>query len=171
MPVGGLVINRQISSAGVQPGGTNVDSVLAVFSIPPNLFNAALAGVSIAAAGSFGATGNNKQLKIIVNPATAVVGSTVGGGGVTVADTGVVTTNGGGWSMEATVIKYGVANSNTQLGVNQQMQVGAASPALKAPSLITATENGAILIAITGNAATVVSDIIFNSLEVDALNG
>jgi hypothetical protein len=166
-------INRQISSAGVQPGATGADNVLAFFSLPANSFDGVAntnRGLCISAQGSFGATGNNKRVKIIFNPATAVVGSTVGAGGTTIADTGTVATNGGGWSLAANVFKYGAANSNTQIGLHQQAQVGAAVAALLAPSLITAVENAAILIAVTGNATTAASDIVFSFLEVNAMN-
>src|SRR5262249_42093494 len=137
---------------------------------PAGSFDQANRGISITAQGSFGATGNNKRIKIVFNPASATVGSTVGAGGTTVADTGTVTTNGGGWSLSANVFKYGAAGSNTQIGVHQRAQVGAAVAALLARSLITGTESGAILIAVTGNAATAASDIVFNFLEVNALN-
>jgi hypothetical protein len=163
-------INRQISSAGISPGATGADNVLAVFSIPANSFDISGRGIGITAQGKFGATANNKQIKLIFNPATAVVGSTVGAGGTTVADTGAVATNGGGWSVQANVFKYGAAASNTQIGLHQQAQIGAATAALLAPSLITATESGPILVAVTGNATTAASDIVFNFLEVNAMN-
>lgn len=163
-------LNRQISSAGVQPGATGADNVLAVYSLPANSFDVSGRGVCITAQGSFGATANNKRIKIIVNPATAVVGSTVGAGGTTIADTGTVATNGGGWSLQGNVFKYGAAASNTQIALHQQAQVGAAVSALLAPSLMTATESGAILVAVTGNATTAASDIVFNFLEINAMN-
>lgn len=163
-------INRQISAAGVQPGATGVDSVLAVYSLPANSFDVTGRGICITAQGSFGATANNKRIKIIVNPATAVVGSTVGAGGTTVSDTGVVATNGGGWGLQAQVFKYGAGGANTQIGLHQQAQIGAAVAAMLAPSLITAVENAAILIAITGNATTAATDIVFNFLQVTAMN-
>jgi hypothetical protein len=163
-------INRQISAAGVSPGAIGVDSVLAAFAMPANSFDVANRGITITAQGRFGATANNKDVKIIFNPATAVIGSTVGAGGTTVCDTGVVTTNGGGWSVQANAFKYGAAGSNTQIGLHQQAQIGNAVAALLAPSLITAVESGPILIAITGNAATATSDIVFNFLEVNAMN-
>lgn len=169
------LIGRQISSAGVQPGATAADNVLAAFSIPAGSFDAGLGstagrGVSILAQGSFAATGNNKRVKIIFNPATAVVGSTVGAGGVTIADTGVVATSGGGWTLQGNVFKYGALGSNTQIGLNQSNLVGATASVLLAPQLITAVESGAILVAVTGNATTAVSDIVFNFLDALALN-
>jgi hypothetical protein len=163
-------INRQISSAGVQPGATGADNVLAVASIPASSFDISGRGIGITAQGSFAATANNKRVKLIFNPATAVVGSTVGAGGTTVADTGTVATSGGGWSVQANVFKYGGNGSNTQIGLHQQAQIGSAVAALLAPSLITATESGAILVAVTGNATTATSDIVFNFLELNAMN-
>lgn len=162
-------MNLQVSSAGVQPGATAADNVLAVMTIPASAFDVAGRGITITAAGSFGATGNNKRVKLIFNPSAAVVGSTVTGG-TTVADTGTVATNGGGWCLCASVFKYGAAGSNTQIAVHQQAQVGAAVAALAAPSLVTATESGSVLVAVTGNASTAASDIIFNLLEANWTN-
>lgn len=163
-------INRQISASGVNPGATGVDSVLAAYSLPANSFDQALRGITISAAGSFAATSNNKRVKIIFNPATAVVGSTIGSGGTTICDTGTVTTSGTGWQLQASVFKYGAAGSNTQIGIHNQAQIGAAVASMLAPSLITATESGAITLAVTGNATTATSDIVFNWLEVNAMN-
>lgn len=163
-------INRQISSAGVNPGATGADNVVAVFSLPANSFDVAGRGLQITASGSFAANGNTKRIKIIFNPATAVVGSTVGAGGTTIADSGAVTTNGGGWQLSANVFKYGAANSNTQIGIHSQAQLGGAVAALLAPSLIAAVENAAILIAVTVNDTTNVADAPFNWLEINAMN-
>ena len=79
-------------------------------------------------------------------------------------------TNGAGWSVQANVFKYGAAGSNTQIGHHQQAQMGAAVASMLAPSLITATESGAIFIAINGNVTTATSDIVFNFLEGNAMN-
>jgi hypothetical protein len=163
-------INRQISAAGVSPGATGADNVLAFFSLPAGSFDVLGRGIGITAEGAFAATANNKQVKIIFNPATAVVGSTVGAGGVTIADSGVVATNNLGWSLQANVFKYGAAGSNTQIGLHQQAQMGGTVSSLLKPSLITAVESGAILIAVTGNATTAASDILFNFLEINAMN-
>jgi hypothetical protein len=163
-------INRQISSAGVTPGATGADNVLAVYALPSNSFDQALRGLTITAAGSFAANANNKRVKIIYNPATAAVGSTVGTGGTTICDTNTITTNGTGWQLQATVFKYGAAGSNTQIGIHNQAQIGAAVASMLAPSLIAATENNAINIAVTGNATTATADIVFNWLEVNAMN-
>lgn len=162
--------NPQISSAGISPGATGADNVLAVFTLPAGFFDAPGRGVEITATGSFAATANNKDVKVIFNPATAVVGSTVGAGGTTIADTGVSAGNNTAWSLSASVFKYGAAGSNTQMGLHQQAQVGSTVSALVKPSLITAVESGPILIAVTGNATTAASDILFNFLEVFGVN-
>ncbi len=163
-------INRQLSIAGVSPGATGADNVLAVFSIPAGSFDVNGRGLNITAQGKFGATANNKQVKLIFNPSTAVVGSTVGAGGTTIADTGTVATNGLGWSVSANVFKAGAAGSNTQIALHQQSQTGGTVSSLLAPTFPTAVESGAILVAVTGNAATATSDIVLNFLEVNAMN-
>jgi hypothetical protein len=163
-------INRQISSAGVSPTSTGVDYVLAAFSLPANSFDVANRGISITAQGSFGTTTNNKTIKIVFNPSVATVGGSIGSGGITVATSGVVATNGSGWSLQANVFKYGVAGSNTQITLHQQSQNGGAVGPLTAPQLATAAESGAILIAVTGNAATAATDSLWNFFEVSAMN-
>jgi hypothetical protein len=160
----------QLSVPGISPGATGADNVLAVYTIPAGSFDTAGRGISIVAQGSFAANGNTKQVRIIVNPASAVVGSTVGAGGTVVADTGPVTTNGGGWCLAAAVYKYGANGSNTQIGYHQQSQTGATIGALLAPSPIAANESAPILVAITGNATTTATDILLQSLSVGASN-
>jgi hypothetical protein len=161
---------RQVSSAGVNPGATGADNVLAVATIPAASFDIAGRAIWISANGSVGSNSNNKTIKLIVNPSTAVVGSTVGSGGTTVCSTGVVTANGTGWQIEGTIIKYGAAGSNTQICFHNQAQVGTTLGSVLAPSLMTATESAGILVAITGNAGSLVGDITFNWLEIDASN-
>jgi hypothetical protein len=166
-------INRQVSSAGVSPGATAADNVLAFFSLPANALDGAAGSnrvLTITAWGKFAATGNNKDIKLFFNPATAVVGSTIGAGGTLLADTGVVATNAGGWLVSGNVIKYGAANSNTQLCTSNGAAAGGVHAGVSITALATATENAAILIAVTGNATTATTDIVFNVLEVNAMN-
>ena len=165
-------VNRQVVAAGVSPGGTGSDYVLAVYSMPANSFDGVAntnRGITVTASGSFAANGNTKRVKIFYNCTTAVVGSAATGG-TAIADTAAVTTNGGGWQLQASVFKYGTANSNTQMAIHNQAQIGGAVAALLAPQLLTATENAAILIAVTGNATTTATDIVYNWAEVNAMN-
>jgi hypothetical protein len=164
----GSNLSLQVSSAGVQPGATAADNVVANFTIPAGYFSAAGRSLKITAAGSYGATANTKTVKIIVNPASATIGSTVGGGGVTIATTGANAANGGGFSISGSYTKYGAAASNTQIGVQRFSQVNAVAASTQGAGLVTATESGTILVAITANAATATTDITFNWLEVVA---
>lgn len=162
-------LNRQISAAGVQPGSTGNDNVLAFYGVPALGFDQSGRGLQITAAGSFGATGNNKTIKILAGAVLPVIGSAAPTA-TTIATTGVVTTNGNGWEISANVFKYGGLGSNTQIAIHSQAQVGAAVSALQVPTLLTLTEAQIIYLMITGNAATAVTDIIFNWLEINAMN-
>jgi len=166
---GNLTGGRIVSSAGVSPAGTGGDYVIAVYSMPANSFDVALRGVNIIAQGSVAANGNTKRIKLYWGCTTAVVGSLVTGGTV-VCDTGAVTTNGAGWSVESNVFKYGAAGSNTQIALHVSAQVGNTVGPLLSPSLVAASESGAILIAVTGNATTTATDILFNFLEMNGMN-
>lgn len=162
-------INRQLSLAGISPGSIGNDNVLAVYTLPANSFDISGRGITITAAGSFGATVNNKTIKLIFNATTAVVGTAVTGG-TTIASTGVVATNGGGWEIGGNVFKVGAAGSNTQIATSNGSIAGATHQGTSPPSFPTAAENGPILIALTGNAATATTDIVFNWLEINAMN-
>lgn len=150
---GGL--NRQLSIAGVSPGATAADNVIAVYSLPAKALLTIGQGLTITAKGSFAANGDNKTIKIIVGPATAVVGSTVGAGGTTIATTGVVATNGGGWTISADLYKSG---ASTQLSFS--------TAPLAAPGTAALVDTAVILIAVTANAATTASDVVMNLFEV-----
>lgn len=163
-------INRQLSSAGINPASTGADVVVAVYSLPANFFDGiGNRGLCLTAQGSIVNNANNKRVKIIFNATTAVLGSAVTGG-TTIADTGTVTTLGGGFNLSANVFKTGAAGSNTQLCLHQGAQVAGTVSSLLAPSTAAAVENAPILIAVTANAGTTATDIVFNFLEVNAMN-
>jgi hypothetical protein len=163
-------VNRQIFAVPGVNGSVGGDYVMAVYTLPALAFDTLGRGITITAQGSFGGNTNNKTIKIIFNPTTAVVGGTVGSGGNTIATTGVVTTNGSGWSLQANVFKYGALGANTQLGIHQAAQCAAVVQALTVPQNLTATESSAILIAVTGNCGTTVGDIALNFWEVNFMN-
>lgn len=160
-----VLINKQnfAQSAPVNPAATGADNVLAVYTIPAGFFNSSGRAVKIHASGSVANNANTKTLKLIFNPSTAVVGSTVGSGGVTIATTGAYSTAlASGWTMIAGVVKDGAAGTNTQTSFCADVRIGATSPNPTVPQAITATESGAILVCVTGNAATTASDIGLN---------
>jgi hypothetical protein len=161
-------LNVQVSSAGINPGGTAADNVLASFLLPANCLDLVGRGLYVTASGSFAATGNNKTIKLLWNPATATVGSTVGAGSSLICSTGVTAQNGGGWLVSGQVFKYGAASH--QILMNTGTAVGTTHQGTAAPVLATADETTAIWIAVTGNAATAATDIVFNFLMIDAMN-
>jgi hypothetical protein len=172
-------INRQIFNPGINPGATGADNVLAMFSLPANSFDILGRGISITASGQSGPTNATaKVFRLIFNPTTAVVGSTVGTGGTIIADsTGITTTAiNTGWTMMANVFKYGAKGSNTQYAQCTGIIYGSThgglggAGALGIPTFPTAVESGAILIAVTGNAGTAVADIVLNFFEINAMN-
>ena len=158
------MINRQVSSTGVSPGGTAGDYVLASYALPASVFDVAGREIVIIGYGNYAANGSTKEVKIYVNCATATVGSLVTGGTV-IGDAGAVTTSGGGWRLSASVVKYGAGASNTQVSVQN---TGLSS--ISASQNLSMTENGTILIAVTGNATSTATDIVFKLLTIECLN-
>ena len=166
-------------SPGASPASLAADVVLFSLTLPAKAFDGAVIpsavagqtlatlsnrGISISAQGGFGATSNNKRIKIIVGATSAAVGQAVVGG-TTVADTTTITTSGGGWSIGAALYKYGAAGSNTQVAVHQPSVCGGAVSTLASPTYLTLNESAPINICVTGNATTALSDI-FASLVV-----
>lgn len=163
---GAAFSNRQVNSTGIFPGATAQDNVLAVFTIPVGSFDVAGHGLQLTCAGSFGANGNNKRIKIIVGATSAIVGSAVSGG-TTVADSGTITSNGSGWLIQAEIYKTGISGSNTQLGIHLDGTSGAGvSMPLLVPTPLTMNEALPQLVCVTGNAGSVVTDIALNYFEV-----
>lgn len=167
-------VNRVVS-AGTFPSGSGADYVVAVYALPGNSFDVNGRGITITAQGSFAANLNSRRVKIIYNTPAKVVGNYVaagGEGGTVICDTGSVSTvaNGSGWSVQANVFKYGIANSNTQIGIHQQAQVGGTVSPMLPVTLLTATENATIYICITANVVTSPGDAGLNLLEVNACN-
>ena len=156
--------------ASRNPGGTAADYVIGVYSLPANSFDISGRGVNICSSGSVANNTNSKRIKLYYGCTTAVLGSAVTGGTV-IADTGAYTTTGAaGWAIEANVFKYGAAASNTQIALHVSAQIGAVVGSLVVPTAATSTESGTILIAVTGNAATAATDIIYNWFEINAMN-
>ena len=156
-------INTTISSAGLSPGNTGGDYVVAFFALPASSFDIANRAMQIQAAGSFAANGNTKRVKVQVSNTLPVVGNTIASA-TAIADSTAVTTNGGGWQFTAELTKYGAAGSNTQIAIHNVAQ-GVGSVALLAPQLLTLTENATIYVALTANCTTTATDVVFNFLQ------
>jgi hypothetical protein len=160
-------ISVMTSAAGISPGANGAANVLFAYTLPGNALDQPGRGISIYAAGSYAANGDAKTLQLVWNPATAVVGSTVGAGGTVIASTGSVVTNGGGWSLAAQIFRLG---PNLQIGIHQQAQSGGAVSALVAPSTaMAAVDTAPILIALTGQTTTQ-TDVLANFFQIGAMN-
>jgi hypothetical protein len=143
----------QVSAAGLGNGADTTDDVLFTYALPANAMDAAGRQITVTAAGKFASTANNKRIKIWWGTTTQTVGAAVAGGTL-IADSGVATTNGGGWTATVQIQKYGANGSNTQIGTNAQVVAGATHLGTAAPTLLTAAENGVINITITGASPT-----------------
>lgn len=164
---------RQINfPTGVNPGATGADNVLAVFSIPANAFDGLGPGrgLNIDVTATIAANANAKALKIIFNATTAVVGATVTGG-TTLANSGALGAAVTVVNLLAKVYKTGLAGSNTQVGWSPGVNTNIAQTVfVTTPAAIAAVESAPILLAITGNAGTAVTDIALNAVEITGMN-
>ena len=158
------------ANAGTFCSGTGADIVMASFVLPGLTFDQAGRTIEVKAFGSTLANGNTKTIKLIFNPSTAVLNGTVGAGGTVIATTGAITTGGSGWFLTGQIIKYGILASNTQVCVSGDAQSAAATLGDVGPQLATAVEANPILVCLTGNAATSLTDITWNVFQVNAMN-
>jgi hypothetical protein len=157
----------QIVPAGQGNAAATTDTVLFTYALPASALDVAGRQVTVTAAGAFAANANNKRVKIWWGTTTQTVGSAVAGGTL-ICDSGVVTTNAGGWSASAQVSKYGAAGSNTQIATNAQTIAGSTHLGTSAPALLTANESGAINITVTGASSTTgaANDVLGQMLDI-----
>lgn len=163
-------LGKSVSQAGINPGGTAGDYVVAAFTIKANsLDGVGNRGSQLIAKGGLAANANSKRVKVIAGATTAVVGSLVTGGTV-IEDTGAQTTSGGGWGISVDIWKTGAANSNTQKATSNGKFMGAAHLGAQAPTALTMTENADILVAVTINCATTATDASLDTAYLTAMN-
>ena len=161
-------IARDVKATATNPGGTAGDYVLAVLTIPANSFDVVGRGIAVTACGGVANNTNSKRIKVYYNATTAVVGSLVTGGTV-IADTSAYTTTGAaGWQINAQI--FNTATANTQLCIHESTQIGATVGTLATPQTVAGTTASPILVAITGNAATTATDILYYFSQFNAMN-
>lgn len=161
-------IYRYTSATGVSPTSTSGDYVIGVYALPASGFDIANRGIQVTAAGSFASNGDSKTIKLAVSNTAQTLQAALSSA-TTIATTGSVATNGGGWQISANVFKYGAAGSNTQLAIHSQAQVGGAVSALQAPTSLTLTESSVIYFAVSANTSTG-TDVVINWVEINAMN-
>lgn len=159
-------VNVQTSAAGLGNAADTTDDVLFTFALPAGALDQAGRQVNVVAGGKTAANGNNKRVKIWWGTTTQTVGSAVAGGTL-IADTGVITTNAGGWQVLAQVTKYGTLGANTQIAQGQTM-AGTTHGGTNVPVALTAVESAAINITITGASPTTgaASDVLGQYFDV-----
>jgi hypothetical protein len=151
-------LSCQASSAGVGNAADTTDDVLFTYTLPANALDQAGRALTITACGKFAANGNNKTVKLWF-------------GATTVISTGVVTDNATGWQLQAEVTKFGAANSNTQIAQGQQIH-GTTHGGVNVPVTPTETENGPIVIKVTGASGTTgaANDVLGQFFQVNWMN-
>lgn len=148
-------IARYISGTGQGNGADTTDDVLAVLALPANIFDVSGRILQISAAGKFGATANNKQVKCWVGPTAQTAGAALVATGMTsILASGVLTSNNLGWTLNAQIEKYGAAGSNTQLAMFQETVAGTTHLGTLLPVALTLAENAINYVVITGASGT-----------------
>jgi len=157
------------------------DNILDGFVMPAGAFDVANRQLMINFNGSFGANNNSKRVKVWINPNMSgqtiangvITGGTVTGvgSGALIFDTGVVTTNNGGWQIDVVLCKYGATGSNTQYTIGQGM-TGAIHLGSSLPVYTTINEANAMNILVTGASPTTgaANDVVLGYTEINAMN-
>lgn len=161
-------------------GADTTDDILGGFVLPAGAFDVAGRGLDLTFAGKFAANGNNKQIKVWLNPTMAgqtvtagiISGGTVSGvgTGASLLASGVLTSNAVGWEVMVALRKFGAAASNTQYA--QATSIFGTTATIVAPTFPTQTESAAMSIVVTGSSSTTGAalDVLLNFLEVFAKN-
>jgi hypothetical protein len=159
-------ISVTVTAAGQGNGADTTDDVIATFALAANSLDVAGRQAVITALGKTAANANNKRIKLWWGTTTQTLGVAVAGGTL-IADSGVVTTNAGGWNLNALVTKYGAAGANTQVGQGA-IVVGISHTGTQVPALLTAPENAIINITVTGSSPTTgaANDVLAQMLDV-----
>lgn len=148
-------VNVQCPATASEPGNAaaTTDTVLFTATLPANAFDLFGRQVTITAGGSFAANGNNKRVQIYIGSDAQTVGSAIVTTATTsIASTGTLTTNSGGWIAGALLTKKAAAN--TQRALNLGIQAGTSHLGTTAPVDLTLTEANPIVISITGASQT-----------------
>lgn len=158
---------------GIQPSATGADKIVDAFTIPAGTFDSAGRGFVATVYGTFGATGNNKLIKVILgatntNPATN--GTVTVTGGTTIGSTGTLTTNGGGLVLTCQLFKTGAAASNTQESMTTGIVAGSTHAGCGSWTDQTFTEANAQLLVVTVNLTTATTDFTYQGMELTGYN-
>jgi hypothetical protein len=175
------ILYKNVANPIAANAADTTDDILDGFVLPASSFDVAKRGLQLTFSGKFGATGNNKKVRVWLNPnmsGQTVTAGVISGGTVTGAGSGVLlydstaqTGNAVGWSILAQLFKYGSGGSNTQYAQVEPI-FGTAHGGVTLPSFLTLTESSAINIVVTGSSSTTgaANDVVLNFSQAQALN-
>lgn len=168
----GMIGHSEVATGN---GVDTTDDVLFSIPIPAGLMNSPGCNLSLLAFGSSAANGNNKNVKAWIGPDAQTLGAAVVTTATTkIADSGVVTTNNGGWQVAAEVVKTGAYKANTQVAygtVLTGVTTGASSS--EKPVALTLDETKQQFFTVTGASGTTGAgnDLVGSIAQVFVTNG
>jgi hypothetical protein len=174
-------IYRAIGNPFAANAADTTDDILGGIALDAAAFDAAGRGINITAQGKSGSTGNNKRMRLWINPTMSgqtvtngvISGGTVtgAGSGVLLIDTGTTTINAKGWQLFGQLFKYGAAGSNTQFFQGNTV-LDTTHGGILAPTFLTQTESAIMNLVITGASQTTgaANDVLLQLLEFNAMN-
>lgn len=157
------------------------DDILDGFVLPASAFDAANRQLMLNFNGNLAANGNNKRIKVWVNPTMAgqtvtagvISGGTVSGvgAGVLLFDSAVQTGNNVGWQLDVVFAKIGASGTNTQYSIGASM-FGSTHGGSSLGIFPTQPENAVMNFVVTGASPTTgaASDVILNQTKINAMN-
>lgn len=168
----GILAHSEVSQANA---ADTTNDVLFTAAIAANVLQAAGTALRVEAWGDTGATGNNKQIQVYFGSDVQTLGAAIVTTNTTkVADSGVITTNNGGWKAEVDIVKTGNPNANTQRAFGSVLSgVTTGVSAVEKTIALTKTENVVNYVTVTGASGTTgaANDVVGKLLRVSLFNG
>jgi hypothetical protein len=166
-------LDRQVGTTLAGNRADTTDDVLASYTLPASSLDVLGRRLCITAQGMTGPTSNDKRVKLWFN-ATISAGMVTDGSVIADSGTWVDATtpnNAIGWQLMSNVVKFGGASSDTQYGQGTAI-LGGIHRGMGLPVISSATEAGAIVIAVTGSSYTAgtANDLVATWFEVNAMN-
>jgi hypothetical protein len=162
------------AAAGISPSATGAYKILSAVLVPANSLSSVGRGFKVTVWGAWANNGNTKQIQVVLGATNTVMpaldGTVTVTGGTVIGDSGAVTTAAGNWILECMLIKTGAPSANTQGSMTTRMQNTATPVALGAWTDQTFVQTNPLLLAVTGNATTTATDIVYQGTIVQAFN-
>lgn len=144
-----------VSTTSAQTAADTNETDLWTYSLPANTLDVNGRTVRVTAYGSYGATANNKTVKLYFGAAVT-------------SDSGTVAANGGNWKFVAEITRTGAA---TQIASALRVVGGFATGSGNSLTAPAETLSGALTIKVTGtNGTAAAGDIVFKGALVELLN-